>query len=116
MTVREYLKDVDKYKDITFLRAISHKDSNTPFYHSEYYSTPIRKKYEWMRSDIMDYYVLNDKQPPIDWLTGGGWTNAYNNGSFLSLLVISKEDLELLYPDKDQTEDIIKRIENNLGK
>ena len=62
MTVREYLKDCNKYADVTFIKARARKDAHTPGYHAEYQTTPIRTLVEWEESNLMDYYILNDKQ------------------------------------------------------
>lgn len=113
MTVREYLKGCNKYADVTFIKARARKDANTPGYHAEYQTTPIRTLAEWEKSNLMDYYILNDKQCPIDWLSGASWKVAFDNGRLISLLVISKEDLEMLF-SKEQasrmTECISKKI------
>ena len=107
MNVREFLKDVTG--DVTFIKARARKDDHTPFYHAEYQTTPIRNVRDWT-GDILDYIVLNDAQPPIDWLSGAPWQNAFNRGHLTSVLVIHPEDLELLYPTKDQRDHMIKFI------
>ena len=113
MTVREYLKDCNKYTDVTFIKAIARKDKHTPAYHAEYQTTPIRMLVEWEKSNLMDYYILNDKQCPIDWLSGTHWKVDFDNGRLISLLVISKEDLETLYP-KEQVASIIEYIDKKI--
>ena len=40
MTVREYLKNCNKYADVTFIKARARKDVHTPGYHAEYQTTP----------------------------------------------------------------------------
>lgn len=109
MTVREYLKDCNKYADVTFIKARAREDAHTPGYHAEYQTTPIRTLVEWEKSNLMDYYILNDKQCPIDWLSGTSWKFAFDNGRLISLLVISKEDLETLY-SKEQAASMIEYI------
>lgn len=113
MTVREYLKNFNEYMNVTFIKARARKDANTPYYHAEYQTTPIRTIKEWGNANIMDYYILNNKQCPIDWLCGAPWRIHFNNGSLLSLLVISKEDMELLY-SKDQAARMIEFVEKEI--
>lgn len=113
MTVREYLKDCNKYADVTFIKARARKDANTPSYHEEYQTTPIRTIAELEKSNLMDYYVLNDKQCPIDWLSGVSWKVAFDSGRLISLLIISKEDLEMLY-SKEQASSIIDYIDKKI--
>ena len=114
MTVREYLKARNKYADVTFIKAIARKDERTPGYHAEYQTTPIRTIAELEKSNLMDYYVLNDKQSPIDWLSGAPWKVAFDNGRLISLLVISKEDLETLF-SKEQASSIIEYIDKEIN-
>lgn len=113
MRVREYLNGFNKNTRVTFIKARARKDANTPFYHAEYQTTPIRTSDEWKNSKIMDYYILNNKQQPIQWLSGAGWVNEFKRGDLLSLLVISEEDLHLLY-NKKQAAEIINYIDNKL--
>ena len=113
MTVKEYLEKVKagKYQDITFIKARARKDASTPFYHAEYQTTPIFKVVELENSKLMEYYVLNNKQQPIDWLSGVPWKNAFNSVSLISLLVISDDDFALLYQSKEQRNSMIKFID-----
>ena len=113
MTVREYLKDCNKYTDVTFIKARALKDAHTPGYHAEYQTTPIRTLVGWEKSNLMDYYILNDKQCPIDWLSGTRWKVDFDNGRLISLLVISKEDLETIY-SKEQAASIIEYIDKEI--
>ena len=115
MLVKEFLINKPDYKNVTFIKARARKDANTPFYHPEYQETPIRMAYEW-KGDILDYIILNDAQAPIDWLSGCKWKNAFDRGELISLLVISEEDFELLFPDKEQREDLIKSIDSQIAK
>lgn len=105
MTVQEYLKlkDMPEHKDLTFIKARARKDAVTPFYHAEYQTTPIRTVLEWKNSKVMDYIVLNDKQPTIDWLSGCPWNIQIKNGNLLCFLVVSKEDLCILYGEVQAT-------------
>ena len=113
MKVREYLSNFSKYTDVTFIKARARKDANTPFYHTEYQTTPMQSIEDWEKSKIMDYYVLNNKQSPIEWLSGTGWINQFNRGHLISLLVISKEDIETLY-SKEQAKNIIEYIDKKI--
>ena len=114
MTVKEYLEQFnDLGMEVTFIKACARKDSNTPFYHAEYQTTPIRSIKEWRGSDIMDYQILNDHQCPIDWLSGAPWKNAFDSGRLISLLVISKTDMETIYSPK-QAESMIAYIEEKI--
>ena len=115
MKVREYLElaQVGKFKSLTFIKARTRKDAHTPGYHSEYQTTPIYTVEQWSDSKLMDYIVLNDKQPPIVWLSGRGWDNWFNGGHLLSLLVISEDDLKQLYPG-GQADSLEKYIEKEL--
>ena len=115
MKVKEYLSRFNKYTKVTFTKARARKDANTPFYHIEYQTTPIQTIEDWNNANIMDYYILNDKQPPIEWLIGKGWINQYNKGELLSLLVISEEDLHLRY-NKKQAKDIIEYIDKKIAE
>lgn len=113
MLVREFLKGIKG--DVTFIKARARKDAHTPFYHAEYQTTPIRRVKEW-DGKIMDYIILNDAQTPIDWLSGAPWKNAFDRGCLTSLLVISPEDLELLYSDKKQRDHMIKFIDEKIAE
>ena len=115
MLVKGCLNNKPGYKNVTFREARARKDANTPFYHPEYQETPIRMVYEW-KGDILDYIILNDAQTPIDWLSGSKWKNAFDRGELISLLVISAEDLELLYPDKRQRDGLIEFIGSQITK
>lgn len=115
MTVREYLKDCNKYADVTFIKARARKDAHTPEYHAEYQTTPIRTLVEWEKSNLMDYYILNDKQCPIDWLSGSNWKIDFDNGNLISLLVISKDDLKMIYSE-EQIVRIIEYIDSKIRR
>ena len=116
MKVKDYLIKFDENQFVTFIKARARKDANTPYYHAEYQTTPMRTIREWKESNIMDYYILNDEQSPIEWLSGAMWVNMFKKGNLISLLVISKEDLELLYPNAEQAKGIINIIDKILDK
>lgn len=113
MLVKEFLKDITG--EVTFIKARARKDANTPFYHAEYQTTPIRRVEDWT-DKILDYIILNNAQTPIDWLSGAPWKMAFDRGDLMSLLVISPEDFELLYPSKEQRDSMIKYIDKEITK
>lgn len=113
MLVRDYLKNFDQYKQVTFIKARARKDAHTPGYHPEYQTTPIRTIQEYRDSKVMDCYLLNTKQCPIDWMSGAPWANDFNAGRLISLLVISDEDIKLLYSEK-QAMDTIAYIDTKI--
>ena len=117
MKVKEYLElaQVGKYQNVTFIKARARKDANTPFYHAEYQTTPIYTAEEWKDSRLMDYIVLNDKQPPIVWLSGRGWDNWFKSGHLLSLLIISEDDSKLLNGE-NQTYSLEQFIDEEIKK
>lgn len=104
MLVKEYLNTLDAYQDVTFIKAVAQKDESSPFYDEVYQTTPIRQAHEWQNTPIADFYILNDKQCPIDWISGAMWKNLFIKGRLKSLLVISKEDIEKLYSPKQAAE------------
>lgn len=110
MLVREYLSKFNENQSVTFIKAIAQFESDARGCEEVYQTTPIRQAYEWQNSPIMDYYILNHKQSPITWLSGASWVRQFENGSLLSLLVISEADLALLYSQKQAT-DIISYID-----
>ena len=114
MKVREYLdKKLNIANDVTFIVAKAEKDEHTPFYHSVYATTPIHTVSEWKDSKMMDYIILNDKQNPIDWLSGATWNNRFKSGDLTCMLVISQEDMYTLY-SKEQADRMEKFIENKI--
>ena len=115
MLVREYLSTLNKNTEVTFIKARARKDAHTPYYHAEYQTTPICYVWEWSNPEnaINDYYILNHKQPPIDWLSGADWNSQFERGQLKSMLVISKEDLEKLYSPK-QAQDLVVYIEEKI--
>lgn len=113
MLVKEYLKRLDAYQDVSFIKTIALKDDNSPFYNEVYQTTPIRQAHEWQNSAVADFYILNDNQCPIDWLSGAKWKNSFDKGHLKSLLIISKEDLEKLHSEK-QAAELINFIDKEL--
>ena len=114
MIVKEYLEKIGKYDSVTFIKARARKDANTPFFHAEYQETPINPACKW-EGDILQAIILNDNQPPIEWLSGAAWSNVFEAGNLKSLLVVSPEDLILLIPNEEQRKGIIEYIEGKLS-
>ena len=115
MRVKDYLQSYTKYTNVTFIKARARKDANTPYYHAEYQTTPFRTVNELKDSALMNYYILNDKQCPIDWLSGALWKNLFDKGHLLCLLIINSDDLELLYPG-EQSKSLINYIDQMIKK
>lgn len=122
MRVREYLKNMKKdsltYYEVTFIRTLARKDSNTPFYHPEYITTPIHSVDRWLEGNntLLDDIILNDKQMSIDWLSGAQWGRRIQAGYTKCILIISEEDFSLLYSSADQRRSIEEFIEDKLDK
>ena len=117
MTVKEYFENHLKENDkVTFIVAKAEKDKTTPFYSPVYTTTPIRCVWEWLEVDnVMNYIILNDKQPPIDWLSGAKWNNDFKRGNLTCMLVISRDELYTLY-SKEQANSMEKFIDNEIAK
>ena len=114
--VREYLDQFTTSSNISFIVTKAVKDEGSPFFHEEYHTSPMYyvsnlRELQW----AMDMNVLNDHQPPIDWLCGAKWGTWYNKGWLTSMLIISDEDIELLY-GKKQSESMLKYIEKEMKK
>lgn len=116
MTVREYLKDCNKYADATFIVTRARRNVCAPGYHAEYQTTPVKSIEEWEKSNLMDYYILNNEQCPINWLSGSNWKIDFDNGNLISLLVISKDDLKMIYSSDEQIIRIIKYIDSKIRR
>lgn len=105
MTIREYLEQIGR-TDVTFIISHAVKDENTPFYHSEYKTAPVRHSNEWLQGDgfIDNHIVINADHPPID--VTGTWLNWYKNGHLQCAVVTTEADLLTLYSEK-QARDMI---------
>lgn len=116
MKVREYLERLNATDDVTFIVAMAQKDVGS-FYDEVFRTTPIRRVYEWVGAseEFLDSVVLNDKQMPIDWLSGANWTGLVKRGRLKCLLIIPQDDYAALLPSKDQRESIERFIEKKLG-
>ena len=115
MKVKEYfqLTKTPSFTNVTFIKARTRKDAHTPSFHAEYQTTPIYTLDELKDNKIMDYIVLNDKQNPIVWLSGAPWNTKFKQGHLLSMLVISKEDLTVLYSE-NQAQSLERYIDDKL--
>ena len=116
MKVKDYLSRLNATQGVTFIKARARKDAATPYYHAEYQTTPARCVWEWKEGNaekLMESVILNDRQMPIDWLSGATWEMSIKNGWLKCLLVIHPEDLYLLY-SKEQAAEIEKYIEGKL--
>lgn len=108
MQVKVYFERLRKYESVTFIKARARKDNGTPFYHAEYQTTPINTVEQWQNSRLMDYIVLNDNQPQIEWLCGGYLKHVR------CMLIISPDDFALLYPSAEQRQDLIDFIDKKI--
>lgn len=115
MKVKDYLKRISWDDDVTFINARAREDAHTPYYHPEYQTTPIRPAREWYSNDkLMNSIVLNDRQMPIDWLSGAQWGNLVRRGDLKCLLIISQEDFALLYQGEEQRRSMEQYIDKML--
>ena len=112
MKFKEYAdKYLESMDNVTFLIAKAVKDESTPFYHPEYETTPIFKVIECKSMNyLLNMNILNDRQPPIDWLSGASWKNWFDEGFLKSFIVISDANLFELY-SKKQADEMLKYIE-----
>ena len=115
MTVKEYFDMyLQKNDHVTFIITRAEKDTTTPFYHNVYTTTPIFCVWEWLKNDkMMDCIILNDKQPPIDWLSGAIWNNMFNRNDLDCMLVISRDELYTLY-SKEQADSLERFIDKTI--
>lgn len=106
MKVKQYLEMCKASDEVTFIKARARKDAATPFYHAEYQGTSMMCAEEWLGrnvpSKLLESVILNDRQPPIQWLSGAPWDKQFEQGRLKCLLVISEEDFALLYPSEEQ--------------
>ena len=114
MTIREYLERIGR-NNVTFIILHAVKDDNTPFYHSEYKTTPVRHRDEWLQGDgfIDNHIVIMADHPPVD-LTGA-WHNWYKDGFLRCAVVTTEADLRTMYSEK-QALDMIAMYEREVRK
>lgn len=116
MKFKDYAQRFNLSGDVTFIVARAEKDDSSPFFHPVYRPTPIRTTREWLASDeFREMNILNDHQPPIDWLSGARWGFGFERGWINCLLVISDEDMQTLYPGP-QAQSILDFIEREITK
>lgn len=96
MTRKEWLETQNKNDEVTFIIAKAVKDENSPMYHYEYRTTPIRAVWDWLNGSNNDkYIVINTDHPPID--ITNGWGNWYKRGSLKCAIITTNEDLFKMY-------------------
>lgn len=122
MTVEQYFThigyDYNTSKEFFFVQLKPAPTSNESSYNSykEYWSrtTPCRTVSDWWECDeIMNSYVVNIRGYSADWVTGAEWNNYVNSGRWGSLIIITKEDLEWKYGEK-QGMDMINYIDGKI--
>lgn len=118
MKVKEYLQKkgygIDSNKSLTFV--IGEVINGTMYYRS----TPLDTVQHWIQSNggrknsLLDYNVLNDKQPFVSWKSGVDWNPSIQRGEYLSLLIISDEEIKKEYPSETQVKNMLDYIEKKL--
>lgn len=104
MKLKEFLqtkKILNKQTDITFTIAKAVKDEHTPFYHNEFYQTPIRSISEWLNLKE-EYIVINPDACPID--ITGTWQKWYMKGRLLNAVITTEKDLFTHYSESQAKE------------
>jgi hypothetical protein len=116
MKVKEYLElSLNGYDNVTFIIAKAEKYEHAPGYYPVYKTTPMLRASEWKNSnDIQDYIILNNKQKPIDWLSGAKWGNQFEWGRLECMLIIKQEELYTLY-SKEEADSLEKYIEKEIN-
>lgn len=105
MNRREYLKQLEETEDVTFVIVKVVKDENTPFYHEEYYQTPIRLVKTWLEATNNEEYIVVKKDTcPID--ITGIWDGWYKRGRLKCCMIMKKSDLFVRYSES-QAKDMI---------
>lgn len=84
-----------------------------------YHDSPVRSVSEWFEGGVLDkYIVLNTKQPTISWMSGANWNPIIERNHQMSLLVVTREELDKKY-SKEQGDHMIefidKIIKENIG-
>lgn len=127
MKVKEYLTKIgiseNSTKNLCFvIGEVINKTSHTK---EIYYKTsPMRTIWEWFESlnnstcsecHALNFNILNIKQPVISWISGVDWNPSIENNNYISLLVMSDEELDKYY-SKEQRKDILKYIDKKIEK
>lgn len=107
MTATEYIEKNKAAHQITFVIAHSVKDESTPFYHTEYKTTPIYAPWELLQEYTWhkDYIVVNADHPPI--CIPGFWQRDYNAGRLKCCIIEKPEDLHLTCGGEEQFRDML---------
>lgn len=114
MLLREFLKNEDKYTDYTFVIAKTVKDEHTPFYHHEFYQTPINTVHEWLKGETPDKYIVVKKdQAPVG--VHDLWDNNYKKGWLKCCIITTETDLRTMYSEK-QANDMLKYYDELMRK
>ena len=101
MLVKEYLEIMKEKNgnEFTFLIQKAVKDDNTPFYHDEYYQTPISGFYELIDKEFpKKYIVIKADHAPID--ITGVWTSDYKKGWLNCCVITTEKDLITRYGEQ----------------
>ena len=92
MKLTEWLQSKGQNEQATFIIAKAVKDDNSPFYHTEYRTTPIYNVWEWLKTETAEkYIVINADHSPID--ITNGWVNWYKGGRLQCAIITTEEDL-----------------------
>lgn len=114
MKLREFLEEAGQNSQYTFVIQKAVKDEGSPFYNSEYTTTPIYTTWEWLRMPCIDkYIVIKRDHPPID--VTGGWLNWYNKGHLGCCMVTTEQDLLTHYGER-QGRDMIAYYDREMRK
>lgn len=112
MKVKEWLHTKDKNTNVTFIIAKAVKDETSPFYHTEYRTTPIRSVWEWLEGETAEnYIVIKADHPPID--ATGSWNDWYLKSHLLCAMIATEQDLITRYGEK-QGNEMIEYYDNKL--
>ena len=85
MKVKEYLESLNQNDDVTFIIEFQAKVTDN-YCQTLYRETPIRRVWEWLKSDVVDFKVICTKVRPLS----NVWENAYDNGH-LKVVKITEE-------------------------
>ena len=94
MTIREYLSQLPKNTDVTFVFQHTVKSEAGPFYESRYSTGSLRAAWDWLKfgeAFLDGNLVINADHPPID--VTGLWTRKYKSGSLRCAMVTTEADL-----------------------
>lgn len=113
MNAREYLDKLNSGREVTFVIARAVKDEASPYYHTEYRTTPIHSAWEWLDGEALDdHIVINADHPPMD--ITGNWVRAYNAGRLSCAVLTTVDDLRKMYPNEAQLQRMIAYYEKTV--